>query len=91
MLRQKPVGLQYIITGERIEPGGDAQAVIVLNCGAGSSQEPVVSGLRKQGRDLLNPCVNQETVGFEILATTVVAALAFGKFLEEILVNASAL
>src|SRR6266852_160492 len=90
MLGHEPVGLQHILIGERIEPRRDAQAVVVLERGAGGGEKPLVTWLWKKRHDLIRARVNHETVGIEILAGAVIAAFALGKFLQEIPADASA-
>src|ERR1700722_703822 len=85
MIGQHFVGLQDILRGQRIKPGGDTKAVVVLQGSAGGGEQTAGSGLGQERFYFLGACVDQESVGlaFFILIRiyAVVAALLWGKFL----------
>ena len=95
VIGEKFVGSQNIVAGQGIEPCGNAEAVVVLQSGAGSGEQFVGRERGDKGFDLFGAGINEEAVGLAafvfICIYAVIGALGGRKFLEEIGGDAGAL
>ncbi len=91
MVGQHFVGLQNIVGCNRIEPGGDSEAVVVLQGGASGPQQFLWGPLGQQGINFRRAGIDQKSVGLQVLVDAVVAALSRGEFLQEFRIDAGAL
>ena len=91
MVGEQLVGLQDIIGGEGIEPGGDAETVVVFEGGASGGEQAVGRKRGQQRFDFIGAGVDQKSVGLAVFTDSVVAALVGGKSLQEICGDAGAL
>ena len=90
MIGEHFIGLQDVVGGQRIEPSGDAETVVVLQSCASGGEQAVGSGLGQQRFDFLGAGVDQKSVGLPVFVA-VIAALLGGKFLQKVSGDAGAL
>ena len=91
MIGEGFVGAKDLIGSEGIEPGGDTEAVVVIEGGAGALQQLFGARLGEKRLDFVESRIDQESIGLTVGANAVVSALIATKGLEKFCSDAGAL
>ena len=90
-IRQHLVGLQNIISRQRIKPRRDAQAIVIGKSGAAPGQQLLGGERRQQRLDLLFPGVYQKAIRLHVLIDAEITPFCGGQLLQKIRRNARTL